>query len=121
MNKPTKNMKISTVEETNDGLYVWETGDGKFIKNEDGDFLLMPSKKNDAFKLERFKEFAHNVMRDAGVEPSGRPVFLAGFRKVSDEVYEEQKARRAAGLVPDQFDVGSLMDDAKTLQKEGRL
>jgi hypothetical protein len=121
MTKRTKNMKISTVADTDDGLYLWDVGDGKYIKNDNGDFLLMPSKKGDRYKLEKFKEYAHNILKDMGEVPRGRAVFLPGFRKVTDEQYEEQKARHAAGLNPDPFDVGAMQDEFNAMKKRGEL
>ena len=100
---------MSIVEETNHGLYVWELDDGRWIKDEDGNVLSMPSVKGDAYKLGIFKRYAHDVLRDMGAEPNGKAVFLVGHRQISDAEFEEQKLRQEMGLTPDKFDVGAAM------------
>lgn len=113
-------MKAQVVEESIYGTYVWETGDGKRITDGEGRFLCMQSQKNDRVKIEAFKIFAHDCMRQMNAEPSGKPVFLSGHRPVTDEQYDEQKARGAAGITPDPFDVGAMNDDLKAI-KQGRI
>ena len=112
-------MKITSVEETDEGLYVWETEGGQWIMDEDNNLMNIESKKGDSDKIEAITKAAHYFMREAGVEPNGKPVFLAGHRRVTDEQYEEQKARQAAGLTPDPFDVGALQDDLKEAIHDG--
>lgn len=115
----TRNMKISAVEETTYGLYVWETEGGAWIMDEDRNVMNIESEKGDATKIAAITEAAHRYMREAGVEPNGRPLFLAGNRRITDEQYEEQKARQAAGLTPDPFDVGAMEDDLKEAIHDG--
>lgn len=103
--------RVSIVEQSQDGIYVWELDNGQWISDEDKNFLSMPSKKDDEYKLGKFREYAHNVLRNEGIEPNGKPVFLSGHRRVTDEQYEEQRARQAMGLTPDPFDVGALEDE----------
>lgn len=112
-------MKISAVEESNEGLYIWETDDGKWFMDEEGNVLNVPATKGDTVKIEALKKVAHGLLRDMGMEPQGRPRFLSGHRRVTDEQYEEQKARQAAGLTPDPFDVGAMMDDLREAKQDG--
>lgn len=106
-------MKITSIEETNEGLYVWETDGGAWIMDEDRNLMNIQSVKGDKDKIDAITKAAHYFMKEMGVEPNGKPVFLAGVRRLTDEQYEEQVARQAAGLTPDPFDVGALQDDLK--------
>jgi hypothetical protein len=106
--------KLTPVEESDIGLYVWKMPDGRFIGDEDGNFLNVPSRKND------LKQMA--VLRSAvkyyGIE-EGEPVFLAGRRRVSDEEFTEQEERLKAGLTPDPFDIPALMDEIRAKKEHG--
>src|SRR6476469_4709189 len=89
------NTKITAVEESIYGTYVWYTDDRKMLKDDEGRFLCVASKKGDQRILDAFKKAAHGYMKDMGAEPNGRPMFLSGHRPITDEQYEEQKAREA--------------------------
>lgn len=117
MNKPK--MKISAVEESSYGIYVWEV-DGKWLSDGEGRFLTVPSEKNDQIKIDAIRRAAHGYLIDMGLEPQGSAKFLSGHRQVTDEQYEEQLARQAAGLTPDPFDVGAAQDDLKELGRNNR-
>ena len=112
-------MKISSVEETKYGLYVWETDGGAWIMDEDRNLMNIESEKGDPLKIEAITRAAHHFMREMGTEPNGKPVFLAGTRRISEEQYEEQVARQKAGLTPDPFDVGAMEDDLKEAIHDG--
>lgn len=96
------------VNEVPYGVYVWEMPDGKIVGDDEGNFLSIAGMANDIDKM--------NIMRKSvavyGVT-EGRPVFLSGHRKISDEEYERQKERAAAGLTPDDHDIPSLVEDLK--------
>ena len=85
----------------------------------DRNVMNIEAKKGDKEKIKALTESAHYFMRATGVEPNGKPVFLAGNRRLTDEQYEEQKARQAAGLTPDPFDVGAMEDDLKAARLDG--
>lgn len=120
MKNKSRNTRVSAVEESRFGTYVWETGEGKWIADEEGRFLSVASEKGDAAKIAALKRIAHDHMRQMGVEPSGKAVFLSGHRPIDDEEYEHQKARAAAGLIPDPFDVGAINDDIQAIRR-GKL
>lgn len=103
-----KTTRKQVIEETNLGVYVWAMPDGRPVGDDEGHFLNIPSVKGDQTKIELLRSAA----RHYGVE-EGRPVFLPGRRRVTDEEFEEQKARQAAGLVPDPYDVAALKEQAK--------
>lgn len=96
------------VEETDLGLYVWTMPDGRLVGDDEGNFLNIPSRKGDRQKIELLRQ----VVRSYGVE-EGQALFLPGRRRITDEEFEEQKARQAAGLVPDPYDVAALKEQAQ--------
>lgn len=115
-----KTTKVQEIEETNYGVYVWYTQDNKIIKNEDGDVLSVPSMKGDLTRINALKTVAHDYMKQMGAEPGGRAVFLAGRRQITDEQYEEQKARAAMGLTPDPFDFRAMEEEVRYNQRFNR-
>jgi hypothetical protein len=104
--KNKSKQKVTLVEESDYGLYLWETDDGKLICDEDSNYLNIPAKKGDAEKINLLKLAA----RDCGIE-GGRAVFFSGNRRVTDEEYEYQKQRLEWGLTPDEKDYGSARDE----------
>lgn len=103
-----KNHKLSVVQETQYGVYVWITADNKIVVNENGDYLSVAAKENDLIKMSAIAKAA----KYWGIE-GGRPLFLPGRRKITDEEYEEQKARLKAGLTPDPYDAPALRDEIR--------
>lgn len=106
-----KNSRQTLVEETILGIYVWEI-DGKWVGDDDGNFLSITSKKGNREKMEQLRK----VVSSYGID-RGAPKFLAGRRKVDDEQYEFQKQRLEQGLVPDPFDIGNYKDEIRALNK----
>ena len=91
------------------GLWVWVMPDGSVVADDDRNWLNTIGYKGDvtaAFTLAQ-------VVRSYGIT-EGRPVFLEGKRRVSDEEYARQKFRMSLGLVPDEEDLGALNDDDRT-------
>ena len=103
-----KRKSLSIVEESDLGVYVWITEEGKIVADEHGNYFNIPSKKHDPKQLSNFR----HAVKDLGIE-GGRPVFLSGHRRVTDEEYEYQKQRLEWGLVPDPLDVGVYKDGLK--------
>ncbi len=91
------------------GIYVWVLPDGKYLMDEDGNTLSIASMYGDVIRMSRIavaaRSFGYN---------EGKPSFLPGYRKVSDEEYEHQKYRMSEGLIPDQYDISAL-------EEQGRL
>lgn len=88
------------------GVYVWKMPDGRWIGDEDGNFLSIASMNGD---IRRIAELTRAV-RSYGIEEGG-PEFLAGRRKISDEEYRSQLERHNEGLTPDELDVPALVEE----------
>jgi len=106
-----KNSKF--VEETTLGIYVWEMPDGRWIGDDDGNFLSVTSKKGNKAKMEALA----NEVASFGIY-EGQPKFLSGRRKISDEELEEQEQRLKWGLVPDPYDIGAYKD---SILRDGKV
>lgn len=87
------------------GLYLWQVTDGRYVGDDQGNFLNIPSKYGDPKKIEQLKQAVYSY----GVY-EGSPVFFPGHRRVTDEEYSEQVDRLNQGLVPDTEDIGALND-----------
>ena len=108
-----KNIKKEIIEDSVLGIYVWEMPDGRWIGDDDGNFLSVTSKKGNR---SRIVALAREVSSYGIYE--GQPKFLSARRKINDEEFAEQEQRLKWGLVPDPFDIGSYKDEMKALKKE---
>lgn len=97
-------------EETTLGIYVWEMPDGRWIGDDDGNFLSITSKKGNRSKIDALAREVGSY----GIHEGG-PKFLSGRRKIDDEEFEYQKQRLDWGLVPDPLDIGNYKDEMKKL------
>ena len=105
-------LKSATVkEETRLGIYVWEMPDGRWIGDDDGNYLSITSMKGNKARI----DLLANAVRGYGIY-EGQPLFLEGRRKIDDEEYEYQKQRLEWGLVPDPLDIGNYKDEVKKAQ-----
>lgn len=102
-------------EDTRLGIYVWEMPDGRWIGDDEGNFLSVTSMKGNKSKIDAL---AREVSSYGIYE--GRPKFLAGRRKIDDEEHHYQKQRLEWGLVPDPLDIGNYKDEMKKLIVPGR-
>ena len=102
-----KNIHKSVVEETNLGIYVWEI-DGKWVGDDEGNYLSITSKKGNREKIEQLRKAVSHY----GIN-RGQPKFLAGRRKIDDEEFEYQQQRLKWGLTPDPLDIGEYKDQMK--------
>ena len=98
-------------EESTLGIYVWEMPDGRWIGDDDGNFLSITSKKGNRTNIDAL---AREVSTFGLYE--GGPKFLSARRKINDEEFEHQKQRLDWGLVPDPFDIGNYKDEMKKLK-----
>jgi hypothetical protein len=94
------------IEETTLGLYVWEMPDGRWVGDDDGNFMTIQAFKGDKVKMDMLAR----AVRGYGID-EGQPTFLSGRRKVTDEEFEEQQTRLKWGLVPDKYDMGVYKED----------
>lgn len=99
---------IRTVQETNIGLYVWEMPDGRWVGDDQGNFMNIPAREGDRKRIAELTDAAkaHGVTE-------GQPFFLSGNRRVTDEQYEEQRQRLLFGLTPDPEDNFAQIDELK--------
>jgi hypothetical protein len=88
------------------GVYIWRIH-GKAVVNEDLEYLQIASKRGDQKKIAALKKF---VNEELGIF-EGEPCFEEGARPISHEEWEHQMARQADGLVPDEYDLGNLIDE----------
>jgi len=95
-------------EETRLGIYVWEMPDGRWIGDDDGNFLSITSMKGNKSRIDALAR----EVRSYGID-EGKPLFLSGRRKIDDEEFEYQKQRLDWGLVPDPLDIGNYKDELK--------
>jgi len=107
-------MKKQLIDEYNWGVYVWKTPENKVVKNEDGDFLMIMSKKNDKMQIEKLRRAA----KQFGIE-GGEAIFWSGHRPVSEEEYQEQVARLTLGLVPDKLDYYAAKEELEARKING--
>ena len=101
-------------EETRLGIYVWEMPDGKWIGDDEGNFLSVTSTKGNKSRINALAD----EVRSYGIL-EGRPLFLSGRRKIDDEEHQYQQQRLKWGLVPDPMDVGNYKDEMKALKNGG--
>lgn len=87
--------------------------DGKPMGDDEGNYLSIAAVKGDRRKLAAITEVAHDTLKNNGLIPAGTPFFMPGRRKINDEQYEEQKARLASGLVPDEYDIAAMTETLK--------
>ena len=99
-------------EESILGIYVWEMPNGKWIGDDDGNFLSVTSKKGNRSNIDALAR----EVRSFGIYEGG-PKFLSARRKIDDEEFEYQKQRLNWGLVPDQLDIGVYKDEMKAAKK----
>jgi hypothetical protein len=92
------------------GIYVWEMPDGRWIGDDEGNFLSVTAKKGNKTKIEALAK----EVRSFGIY-EGQPKFLAGRRKIDDEEFEYQQQRLKWGMVPDPLDIGNYKDEMKKL------
>jgi len=105
---------IKEIEQTNLGVYIWRTDDGKVVGDEDGNYMLIASAKGDQRKIDALQQAA----RSYGIE-GGHAEFRAGSRPISQSEWEEQRARQNDGYVPDPFDLGNLLDEYRFAKEKG--
>jgi hypothetical protein len=88
------------------GVYLWQMPDGSVVADEDRNFLSIASMYGDNARMEKLR----NAAAQCGVF-EGKPLFMPGHRKVTDEEYQEQQARLESGLIPDEYDIGAWKEE----------
>ena len=95
-------------EESTLGIYVWEMPDGRWIGDDEGNYLSVTSKKGNRDRMDAITR----EVRSYGIY-EGNPLFLSARRKIDDEEFEYQQQRLNWGLVPDPLDIGNYKDEVK--------
>jgi hypothetical protein len=100
------------VDDVNYGVYIWRDAQGRAVVDDEFNYMMIPSKKGDFRKIKLLQDAAraHGIM-------DGQAEFVAGSRPISQEEWEMQTARARDGLVPDEYDLGNLIDEYR-YQKE---
>lgn len=96
------NTKIRRIKETDFGVYVWVTDDGRVVKDTEGNFMSISATRDDI----RAQMLLGQAAKHYGIE-GGRAVFWEGASKISDEEYEAQQSRLKEGYIPDPLDPGN--------------
>lgn len=111
----TSTPRVTVLEkQTDDGIYVWKTPEGKIVGDGNGNIMNIPARRGDIEAISKItKAAAHYGFAD------GTPEFRPGQRRVTDEEYSEQIDRMASGYIPSETDLGAWYDAAKGLKAHG--
>lgn len=101
-------------EETRLGIYVWEMPDGRWIGDDDGNYLSITSMKGNKSRIDALAA----EVRSFGIDV-GQPKFLSGRRKIDDEEFQYQQQRLKWGMTPDPLDIGVYKEEKNKLQNGG--
>lgn len=112
-------MKLTTtnrdiVEEYSYGMYVWQLPDGTILADDDDNVMNVFCMKGDRKAVDALTQAA----RYWGFN-EGSPLWKPGARRITDEELEHQRAREAAGLVPDPLDFAAIQEEARALRQHG--
>lgn len=94
------------------GVYVVKNHEGKYVIDEEWNYLSVQAMRGDLKKIGELCAAA----RACGIDQP-EVEFWEGHRKIDDEEYERQLARQRDGYVPDEYDIGSQLDD----YRDGRI
>lgn len=100
--------RISTVSETNLGVYVWQLSDETFVADEFANVMSISAMRGDLDAIMKITRAAKYY----GF-PEGEAVFLEGVRKITDDELQEQLERMNNGLVPDPYDIGVYKEEMR--------
>lgn len=103
--------KVTTVQETPYGIYVWVMPNGAVIADSDGpdrNYLCINARQGD---LKAMAAITREV-RSYGIT-EGEPFFIPEVHKVDDEEYYRQKERLEQGLIPDPLDIGAWREEER--------
>ena len=107
--KALKKPRVTVVEENPGwGLYAWRKADGKLFMDEDHNLLNIPSRQYDMEKMAQIAKAAAHYG-----EPEGKPYFIPGVQRATDDEYEVQRERMKVGLLPTMNDFGAVADAKK--------
>jgi hypothetical protein len=84
--------KLTEVMDDLFGVYVWEMPNGRLLANENLDVLSIESEYGDIRRMRALRD----VVRSFGIN-EGKPRFMSGSRKITQEQYDWQKERLLEG------------------------
>ena len=101
--KKKSNVRRQVIADTGYGLYLWEMPDGRVIADQDGNYLNVPGRPMDVYRMNELTQFVHNVLQIK----EGKPVFFPNRRRVSQGEWEDQMERTLDGKMGDPIDPGN--------------
>jgi hypothetical protein len=99
-NGPIKTVRRTPIRETDLGVYVWQRPNGKFLANENGDVLNIPSEFGDISKMMELQRSAHYWLGVMDLPPEGKAVFW-DVHRCTEEEYLEQVYEMQQGVLSD--------------------
>lgn len=94
------------VEESDEGVCLWQMPSGGYLSDGDG-YLSVQGKMRDPFLERKMRE----AVKYWTGSTDGKPVWFSGYRKVTQDEYEDQMARMEEGKIPD------VVDEARQAEK----
>lgn len=111
-----KNVRRKVIEKDYDwGLYIYQKANGRYFSDGNGSVLNIPSMRGDIAKISELKQAAIHY----GDPGDGKPVFIAGSVRVSEEEHSVQVDRMKNGLIPSLNDLGAVQAAKDTIAKYG--
>jgi hypothetical protein len=101
--KKTHSVRRQVIADTGYGLYLWEMPDGRVIADQDGNYLNIPGRPMDVFRMNQLAKY----VREALGITEGKAVFYANRRRVSQGEWEDQMERTLDGKMGDPIDPGN--------------
>jgi len=92
------------VPESSYGVCLWQMPDGSYF-GADGKYLSLEGVMGDSRVEFKMRQSAYYWLG----EEIGKPVWISGARKVTDDEYDDQSARLRDGLIPDEYDAARQM------------
>lgn len=96
--------KIQEVQEHDWGIYVWDVPGKGIVADDEGNYLSIPSRRDDLTKMAIIRRDAIAIGRELGVEDDmrkGSPKFLQGVRQISQSEWEDEMELLESGRDPD--------------------
>ena len=113
--KALKKPRVTLVEENPGwGLYAWRKADGKLFMDDDNNLLNIPSRWGDLEKISQITQAAAYYG-----EPEGKPEFIPGLQRATEEGYNEQVERMKVGMLPTMNDFGAVKDAKRAGRERG--
>lgn len=103
--------KIDVVIEDLRGVCVWKLDDGSVLGDDEGHYLCVEGDLNSPILEAKLRDAAVHYLGSEAL--MGRPVWIPGSRKITDNEADDHTERMMDGYIPDP------VDSVKQLQKRG--